>query len=218
MKILVALLVLSNIALGVFGVYVLRHIDKNYSALIAQAVPSLNELQTLTALSTDAMRSTNPILFAGAAGNRGELVKRGRLAIERDSDLRKHILQRPGVFGGAAQHLSFEEAGESFSQKAGEVITVLESGDDAAANRLREQSLRPSFDRYITATTKLADALQDESLRTSEKLTAQTGSMSGMILGLATWPMMIVAIFFVAAALFIVGVLIKVKFFQEAES
>ena len=50
LKWLVAILIASNIGLGLFSVYVLREVDRNYSTLVTQAVPSLNELQTLTAL------------------------------------------------------------------------------------------------------------------------------------------------------------------------
>src|SRR3954467_15643781 len=63
LRILVIALLCSNIGLGLFGFYVLREIDRKYSRLIAETVPSLNELQTITATSIEAMRGTNPIAY-----------------------------------------------------------------------------------------------------------------------------------------------------------
>ena len=63
LKLLVMVLIISNVALGAYGFYLLRTIDRNYSALIDQSVPILNRLQTLTAGASDAMRSTNPDLL-----------------------------------------------------------------------------------------------------------------------------------------------------------
>ena len=218
LKLLVVLLVLSNVGLGLFGVYILREVDRKYSELIAEAVPSLNELQTLTALETEAMRSTNPTLFAEAPQGRAEMVKRARLALERDRDLRKHALEREWLAVKADERPNFEGPGEDFSQKAQEVVNLLEAGDDAAANRLREASLRPAFDRYIAATTRIADVLEEESLRASDQFTAQTGSMSHMLLGLASWPVMLISLFFLLALLFVLGVLLKVTVFRGAEA
>jgi hypothetical protein len=45
LKVLVILLLLSNIALGAFGFYFLRRIDQRYSSLIVQAVPAMNQRQ-----------------------------------------------------------------------------------------------------------------------------------------------------------------------------
>ena len=214
LKFLVVILIVSNIALGLFGVYVLHEMDQKYSDLIGQAVPSMNDLQTLTALETDAMRNTNPALFAEPPQGRAEMLKRAHLALERDRDLRKRILKRQALSLRGTERPDFEESGKEFSQKATEIFKLLESGDDAAAGKAREQSLRPAFDRYIAATTKIADVLEEESLRTSRNLTARTGSMSHMMLGLAGWPVMMMGLFFLLAGLFVIGVLVKVVVFR----
>ncbi|MEY2486346.1 MAG: hypothetical protein QOH39_1994 [Verrucomicrobiota bacterium] len=212
LKVLAVALIVSNIALGVFGVYVLRKLDRNYSALITQTVPSLNELQTLTAVSMEAMRTTNPTLFRASPRDRAEPLTRAHLALERDRDLRQHALQREWLVLNVDERRNFEESGDAFTQKASDVIKLLESGDNAGANRLREESLRPAFNRYVTATTKTADVLEAQSLRTSGQLTAQAGSMSHMLLGLAGWPVIIAMLFLMIAILFIMGVLLKVFF------
>lgn len=218
LKLLVVLLVLSNVGLGLFGFYVLRQVDRKYSELISRAVPSLNELQTLTALETEAMRSTNPTLFAEAPQGRAKMAKRARLALERDRDLRKHALEREWLSLKPNERPNFEGPGEAFSQKAQEVVGLLEAGDDAAANKLREASLRPAFDRYIAATTRIADVLEEESLRASNQFTERTDSLSHMLLGLASWPVILISLFFLIAAFFVLGVLLKVTIFRGTEA
>ena len=63
LKLLVVLLIISNIALGAFGFFFLRSIDQKYSALIDQSVPTLAALHKLTIKASEAMRSTNPTLL-----------------------------------------------------------------------------------------------------------------------------------------------------------
>src|ERR1700730_5384418 len=94
LKIVIALLVLSNIALGGFSFYFLRAIDRKYSDLIDRAVPTLNDMQTLTAFIGDAMGSTNPVLFGETPQSRTKAAQHARVALESDRALRESILKR----------------------------------------------------------------------------------------------------------------------------
>jgi hypothetical protein len=217
LKVLVAILVLSNIALGVFGFYFLRTVDRKYSSLIDQAVPALNDLQTLTAMSMEAMRSTNPTLFGDSPQSRAEMTQRARVALERDRHLRSQALQREWLSRDAEERLNFQNAGNAFSRTATEVIGLFELGQSAEASRQREQSLRPAFDRYVAATTKLADELEVHSLRASSSLTIRTGSISNMMLGLASWPLMILGALLLIAVLFVMVILLN-DFFRHKEA
>lgn len=214
LKILVAVLVLSNIALGGFSFYFLRAIDRKYSALIEQAVPTLNDMQTLTALITEAMRATNPRLFGESPQGRAEAVAHARIALERDRDLRNSILKRDWLSRDNEDRVDFQTAGEAFSPAVGEVISLFESGKDAEANKRREESLRPAFERYLETTTKAADVLEAQSLKTSDIYTERTVSISKMMLGLGSWPVLIMGIFLMITAVFIITVLLKVIVFR----
>jgi hypothetical protein len=217
LKVLVVVLILSNIALGIYGFYFLRAIDRKYSDLIDRAVPTLNDMQTLTMFIGDAMRSTNPTLFGDNPQSRAEMSQRARTALERERDLRNSILKREWLSRDAEERLNFQNAGDTFSQTAAEVISLFESGESAEASRQREQSLRPAFNRYVTATTKAADVLEAESLRTSDILTASTVSTSKIMLGLASWPLMALGAVLLVTAVFIILVLLNV-FFRHKEA
>jgi hypothetical protein len=218
LKILVVILIVSNIGLGLFGIYVLRSVDRKYSALIHQTVPPINELQTLTAWSVDAMRSTNPSLFQPSPNGSSRPVQQAQNMIERDRELRTRALQREwlGLKPGERQDLL--EAGDAFTRESLEVLHLFETGHNAEAGQRRETVLRPAFDRYVASMTKTADVLEAESLRTSGRLTEQTGSISHIVLGLASWPFMIVGLFFLAVIIFVLGVLVRVTLFRGAEA
>lgn len=215
LKLLVVVLVLSNIALGGFGFYFLRAIERKYSALIGQAVPTLNDMQTLTALATEAMRATNPTLFSESPQGQALAVARARIALEHDRDLRNSILKREWLSRDTEERVDFQNAGEAFSPAAAEVIGLFESARDGEASKQREESLRPAFEHYIAATTKAADVLEAQSLRTSDRYAERTVSLSRMMLGLGSWPVVIMGIFLMITALFIIAVLLKVFVFRD---
>src|SRR4051794_4086106 len=99
-KILIALLALSNIATGLFAFKSLRALDRRYSALVACVIPALNDLQTLTARETDAMRQTNPALIAPATP---QTIERAQDAINGEQALRENLLGRPALQARSAQ-------------------------------------------------------------------------------------------------------------------
>jgi len=214
LQIIVVLLIFSNIALGVLGYYYLRAIDRKYSVLIEQTVPTLNDMQTLTAVSVNALRSTNPVLFGETLQSRTQAAQQARDALERDRDLRNRILKRESFSRETAEWVDFQNSGEDFSQAAAEVVGLLEAGQTTDGQQRREQSLRPAFNRYVSATTKAADLLRAQSLRTSDIYTERTGSISKMMLGLGSWPVMIMGIFLMITAVFIIAVLLKVLVFR----
>jgi hypothetical protein len=215
LKIIVILLAISNIGLGAFSFSCLRAVDRRYSDLIDQTVPTLNELQALTAISVEAMRGTNPALLGGSAQNRTEALANVRAALERDQEMRSRILARNWFSSDANERLNFEEAGQAFRKNAEGLIALIESGQFDEAGKLREASVRPAFERYVKATTKAADLFRQESLRTSDVFTEKTITISKMILGLGSWPVMIVGLFLSITVAFIITVVVGVFVFRR---
>jgi hypothetical protein len=218
LKILVLILIISNVGLGIFSVYLLRGVDRKYSILINQTVPSISELQTLTAWSIEAMRGTNPVLFQDSTGSAAEIAQHSRSAAEHERDLRGHALQRAWFLQKAAERIALHETGDAFTRESLVVLQLLEAGRKAEALQERETSLRPAFDRYVRCLTTTTDLLEAEGLRSNGRLTEQTGSMSHMMLGVATWPVMVVGLFFLIAMIYVLGVLFKVLVFPPVET
>src|SRR5262245_9700037 len=116
LKVVVAILIASNLGLGVFSFFLLRRIDRQYSSLIVHTVPVLNDLQKLTAVSIDAMRVTNPDLFTPPAGSQKDLGTKARAALEKDRALRKQILAQEWLASTAKERTTLEQAGIEFSR------------------------------------------------------------------------------------------------------
>lgn len=208
LKLLVLVLVLSNLGLGGFSFYLLRTIDRNYTELISGTVPLLNDLQTLTAKSVDAMRETGSALFNAPPAERAAAVQHSEIALAGDRRLRAAILNRPRQPALDSSLAALKAAGENFTGTAGEVVRQFAAGEIDAANRLREEALRPAFARYLEAATKAADLLEAESLKKSHVLSAKTGSVANMMLGVASWPVVLLVGLLALTAVFVLVLMV----------
>jgi hypothetical protein len=203
MKLVVAILIASNLGLGVFSFFLLRKIDRQYSSLIVHSVPVLNDLQTLTAASIDAMRLTNPDLFTPPVGPKKDLPARARAALEKDRAVRARILTQEWLASGGKERATLEQAGSEFSRLSEKALGLLLEAKLEEADRYRETTLRPVFERYITAVTTAADSLNTESARMNEELSGRVGGSTLWILGLASWPMLLTGALLLFVAVFV---------------
>lgn len=191
LKFLVALLVFSNVTIGIMGIYLLKVVDDRYTRLIERSVPLLSDLQTLTAKTVEAMRSTNPVLH-DAPERREASVHRSQAAFEAERAQRAKVLGSDWGDFPADMRQIFVSASKGFSQSGQEVLALYQTDRAVEAGKLREVTLRPDFDRYLRATTKAADIVERRSLRESDGFTAKTSSLVRALLGFAGWPVFVV--------------------------
>lgn len=208
LKVLVAVLVLSNIGLGLFSVYLLRTLDRSYSDLIDHSVPALSNLQTLTAASAEALRGTGPTLFSATGGQRPAVLQHARAALDRDRDLRLRLLGSESFSVAPDVRQELQAAGGAFRMSAVEVLNLVAAGQAAEAARVRENTLRPAFDRYLGAITKAADLLETDSLKANRKLTVKTSSRAVVLLGIASWPVIILGVLLLLTAVFVIVLMV----------
>ena len=207
LKLLVVVLVLSNIGLGVFAFFLLRQIDRQYSDLIGRSVPVLNSLQTSTAQALRAMRATNPALLSGGDPPQSFRLEEARAVIARDRDLRGQLLKSDWAVA-VPERNDVAASGEAFTRLAGEVLGLIAAGRVEAGAEMREATLRPAFERYIAAITKAADVLEAESERINASVSARTGSWSTVVLGVASWPLVVLVLLLVLTAVFVVVLMV----------
>ena len=211
LKVVIALLVLSNVVLGVFSFYFLRAVDRKYSQLISRAVPIMHQMQELTAVTTEVMRETNPALFGGSSENQREATERARAGLDRDKKLRDSLVQTDWDPTRDNEQDTLQNTGETFTKIGRNVIDLLGTGRITDATKLREESLRPAFERYVAATSEATGFVKALSLKTSDDFTERTHSISKMMLGLGSWPVMILGILLLITAVFIIAVLLKLS-------
>lgn len=204
MNLLVVLLVVSNIVTGALGFYLLKNLDEKYSELIQRSVPVLNDMQTLTARSTKAMRATDPSIYVGGPDQVAVAAQRAREAIKADQALRESLSRTDWMPDATEKKKALERAGETFSEVSTKVVGILASGRTEEAGRVRENELRPAFEQYQAVITKTADDLQDHSLAASQKFTAGTASSAKLIIGFAGWPVIVLFSLLILTVLFVV--------------
>ncbi len=211
LKVLVVLLVVSNILVGVLGVYLLRLVDQRYTDLVSHTVPVLNDLQTLTAKSVSAMRATYPGFFETPGVKRDAALQHGRTELGEESALRNKLLAAEWLPATSAKRKEFQQAGTAFTESGNIVLGLFSAGQAAEATRVREETLRPAFERYQTAVTKAADVLQDESASVSNNFTAKTSSFSTIVMGVASWPVIVLFGLLVLTAVFVIAMMIAFR-------
>lgn len=153
-------------------------------------MPILNSLQTLTAKAMEAMRATNPGIFGRQSDRAAAFVQQAGSNFNAERDERLKMLNAEWA-GAAAERTELEVAGAKFTQIGTEVLAHYAAGRIEEATKLREGDLRVAFDRYIAAATKAADVLEIESTKLNSALSAKAGSVSSVLLGLATWPLIL---------------------------
>ncbi|MDO8542631.1 MAG: hypothetical protein Q7S40_19500 [Opitutaceae bacterium] len=205
---LVVVLVLSNIGLGIFGFFLLRAVDRRYSELIGNSIPVLSDLQMLTAKAVEAMRSTGPDLLDATAAHRGGAVARAQLALGADRTTRQELSTAPWMSRRGEARADFLPAGEAFTRIATEIVGLTSANKIGPAAERRERELRPAYDRYLAATTKVADVLEAESLSANKDFSARTGSLSTVMLGLGSWPVVILVGLLLLTAIFVVVLMV----------
>lgn len=211
LKRLVAILVVSNIALGVFSVYQLRSVDRRYSELLDHGLPAMNDLQTLTAESVTAMRGTGPNLFSASAKNRLALLQSAQAALDRDRDFRNRLVRGEWLVSNPSGKAVFQKAGDEFTQVSLDVLRLAAAGKMEEASRMRDETVRPAFDRYLDATTKVADLLQADIEQTNVTYTAQTNHLSELMLGLAGWPLLVFGALLLLVAVLVVAMMVAFR-------
>jgi CHASE3 domain sensor protein len=217
LKLLVVVLVLSNIGLGVFAFFLLRTIDRQYSDLIGRSVPILNNLQTLTTRSMQAMRGTNPTAFPANGADRAEFLRNSGISVAKDRDLRNEIL-RADWPDSTAERNEVRAAGDEFTRLANEVIAHYLAGRGAEAARIRESTLRAAFDRYVVAVTKAADVVEAESERMNGSVSDRAESLSRVLLGVATWPIIVLLGLLLLTAVFVVVLMVLFRGREMSEA
>ena len=186
-KVLVLLLMLSNIGVGLFGFYSLRAVDEKYSMLLLRVVPTLNDLQTLSTEATAAMHLTNPIVLKPSTQNE-EPAKSARLAIEHDARQRSVLLGRYWLPSDSEQRVNFESAGANFTRAANDFLDLAKDLPEPEASHRRERMLRPAFAHYLAAITQATTALEADGIEASDALTLKTGHLSKILIAVGSWP------------------------------
>ncbi len=211
LKVLVVLLVVSNILVGALGGYLLHAVDRRYSELIGRSVPALNDLRELMSDTVVAMRTTNPRNFSGPGSNDPVALAAIREATQKATTFRVGLIDAGSLKDEAADLEAMRQTGEAFTAAALEVARAYATGTRADGVRVREEKLLPSFDQHMNAIGRAADAVESKSLVASKDFTSRTNSLTTMVLSVASWPVILLFALLLLTAVFVIAMMVAFR-------
>jgi hypothetical protein len=110
---------------------------------------------------------------------------------------------------------AMRDAAQQYEGHLAEMQRLLRAGAEQEAARLRDAAVLPAFDRYLASISELGAAIENTSLRESDRVSERIGTMSKVVLGVATWPVIVLVALIAVTAIF---VLVLMFMFRGRES
>ncbi len=211
LKILVLLLVVSNLVVGALSVYLLRAVDRRYSELLERALPAVNDLRELMTDTVLTMRTTNARNFGGSPQERVEAAKAIGSKLDEAQKFRALLASSQAIKDEPLEFKVVQETGDSFAATVRDVQTLYAAGKISEATRIREEKLLPAFDHHMTAIAKAADAMETASLGVSKDYTVRTNNLSTIVMGAASWPVIVLLGLLLLTAIFVLAMMVAFR-------
>jgi hypothetical protein len=211
LKVLVVLLIISNLVVGALSVYLLRAVDRRYSELVERSVPALNDLRELMSDTVLVMRTTNARNFSGPPDTHAAATQ----VIENSLGTALHFRAALATTGGfkdqADQLQAVQKTGDVFIGAVQEVKQLYAAGKISEAVRIREEKLLPAFDQHMAAIGNAADKIESLSLGVSKDYTTRTNNLSTIVLGVASWPVILLLGLLLLTAIFVLAMMVAFR-------
>ncbi|MBI3885273.1 MAG: MCP four helix bundle domain-containing protein [Opitutae bacterium] len=209
LKIFALILVVSNLLLGCFSAYLLRSIDRNYSDLIDRNFPLMDGLRLLTKETGAMQRHVLGVIANHDPARRAESLGKLETATAKQRQLLADALRADRVAALAEIRPALAKAAADYEKGLASFRELVAAGKIDDANALRYDVLRPALNHYLDTIDQAAFALEDRSQRINDTYSGRVRTHSTILLGLASWPLMVGLVVVVVVAL-IIGVLVLV--------
>jgi hypothetical protein len=213
LKVLTIVLVLSNFLLGAFSVYLIRRTDRDYSLLIGESVPALYEGRHVGQQMGIVYRSIIAALIAKDPAVCAAQIARARQALTKGKELREQLLQLDMLQKNPSLARELEKAGEDFAQAASDLLPRITPDDTADSERDRLDHMQQLYERHIASLEQIATMAAGHAELSSEAYSDLSRSRSELVLGLASWPLVLAGLI---VGLTVVIVLIMLVVFRQA--
>lgn len=215
LKLLAIVLVLSNFFLGLFSVYLIRRVDRDYSVLIDESVPVLHQLRAAGRENGRAFRGVIKALVTSDAAKCAAAIDEAKDSLRRGERLRSQVLASDALLREPALAREYAESGEACDRTVRDIVQRVTPEDTADAEKDRVERMIVAFDRQSAAGEKLTARVADQAEKDSGRYTADVRSRSVVVLGLAGWPLLV----FAAIVVLTVAVVIVMLFvFRQADA
>lgn len=194
LKLLAGVLVLSNFLLGAFSFYLIRRTDRDYSLLIDENVPALYQSRHVGQQAGIAYRAMISALLTKDPATCAVQLDRARAALRRGDELRAALLKLDLLRTRPDLAAEYQQTAEDFNLAAKELLPRITPEDTVDAERDRIQHLQDLYERMIAVNEKLATVAASDTQTGNDGYTAQSQLRSELMLGLASWPLLVAAL------------------------
>jgi len=190
LKLLIGILVVSNLVLGVLSFRFLVTLDADYNELIDRSLPTINHLRGMTSESSVTHRSLTFALSAQQPERQAGYLKTAEQALAKEE---KHIRDVTPVLEaelGAETVARLKKAHDLYYAQSSALVTLLREGKrQEAGDRVRE--MRDALDAFMTTVADIADAFAQRSQDEGDLVSASVRKHGTIVLGLGGWPLAI---------------------------
>jgi CHASE3 domain sensor protein len=190
LKLLIGVLVVSNLVLGVLSFRFLVALDADYNELIDRSLPTINHLRGMTSESSVTHRSLTFALSAQQPERQAGYLKTAEQALAKEE---RHIRDVTPVLDaelGAETVARLKKAHDLYYTRSSALIALLRDGKrQEAGDRVRE--MRDALDAFMITVADIADAFAQRSQDEGDLVSANVRKHGTIVLGLGGWPLAI---------------------------
>ena len=193
LKLLIGILVVSNLVLGVLSFNFLIKLDSDYNELIDRSLPTINHLRGMTSESSVTHRSLTFALSAQQPDRRADYLKLAEQALAKEE---KHVRDVTPVLDaelGADTVARLKRAHHLYYTQSSALVALLREGKrQEAGDRVRE--MRDALDAFMITVADIADAFAQRSQDEGDLVSANVRKHGTIVLGLGGWPLAIAGV------------------------
>ena len=198
--------------MGTVSVTLLRSLDRRYTELINRTVPVMNDFRALTAETFATFRAlgTNALFNAPLAKQADALAQAGN-ALQKEKSVLGSVVASEPFAQRPALVSELKEKAVRFNDAAEELVRLFGAGKISEGNQCRENKLKPVFDAYLDTLARAADEVESSGLRDSDATTVTMEGFSKIMIGLASWPFLVISGLLLVTGLFVLVLMVAFR-------
>ena len=202
-------LLVSNLAVGLLSLYVLRNVNQRYASLLDRSVPTLNGLRTLTRELSGVQRLARRLVDPDNERAWAELLPQ---MADTSNIAKAHAIEvaRGDAIAASPFHETIVRLSREYDERVDAFLTLARERKFEEANRYNNETLRPFYDNYLNALDDAAELVQQQGRDLRDRYAEDSRFFGSLLLAFAGWPLLAgLAAVFIMAVL-IVGLLVSV--------
>jgi hypothetical protein len=201
-------LLVSNLFLGLYSVYLLQREDQKYAKLLTSSLPVIDRLRSMGRESGLAFRCIVVALVANDEITTVRAIGRAKAAITKENSLRETVRSAPILASDGGLFSELDAAATDFEHDARRLMERVKIDSSADEERFAIGDLSKAQDRYANATENVVSFIGSKTSSIKNSYHASMEAESVFVLGLASWPLVLGALVALATTVVLTSMLL----------